>query len=326
VVIALVVWALTNRERAASACGAVLPAYWTLTAAVPTAEMLPTDGAILLQGKAWSDIPRDSGELSQAIVVTVRDAAGADVPGTVEAWYLSTEPTAIWRAMAALAPNQSFILSASALPQAERPALATGDTTLTTTFHTGDQPALPLVLQGTLRVTLETYDQPVWKDCICGNCTPNGSIRGLRARVTIPAAQGGSTTEAEGYSAWLWITNDRAHALPDGPGGTLVNLGGLERLPAGRASDVFIPVPEEDQGYVPCFTARVIDPSGHFADPPVVCLASLEVKAKIAEIDGAQGGCALVALSGPALPTWPGAIIAAALTSLARRRRARRTC
>jgi len=135
----------------------------------------------------------------------------------------------------------------------------------------------------------------------CGTgCTANGSVRALRARVSIPAVEGGFAPE--GYAAWLWITNDQPHELPDGRGGTLVNLGGIQRVERFGATDVLVSVPSEDQPYAPCFTLRVFDPAGHFVDAPPSCLARQDINATIRDLDATitppaasdSNGCALI--------------------------------
>lgn len=290
----------------ADACGSTPPAYWTLSGALPsdTQRPIPTDGAVVLSAKPWTDIYPDRGgaELLSQIDVTVRDASGAVVEGLVDAWY-GTGAAVSWRPRGPMAPNSFFTLQAVANSTALRPAGAIGETTLAIAFATGNPSAPPLRLQGNLQARLETYDLALWKDCNnCGSgCTPNGSVRSLRARVTIPAVEGGYTPE--GYAAWLWVTNDQPHQLPDGRGGTLVNLGGIKSVETGGTTDVLVAVPSEDEPYAPCFALRVFDPAGHFVDAPPLCLARQDINTTIRNLDGTttapavhsdDRGCAIV--------------------------------
>jgi hypothetical protein len=148
-------------------------------------------------------------------------------------------------------------------------------------------------LAGAMHVALETADVQLWKDCNdCGTgCAPNGSARVLRARVTVPVVEGGYFPA--GPAAWLWVSNDQPHDLPDGRGGTLVNLGGVDRLEIGRPTELIRDVPAEDQPYAPCFSLRVFDPAGHHVDAPALCMPRLDVKATIREIDSHGTGCAV---------------------------------
>jgi len=167
IVVILVGSALFGRGRA-DACGASSPAYWTLTAAAPSdlQQPIPTDGAILLLAKPWTEIypDRGGGELLSQIEVTVRDEAGAAVEGLVEPWYGAAGAAVSWRPRTPMAPSSSFSLQAATSSTALRPATAIGETTLAMTFATGAAAAPPLHLQGNLQAHLETYELPLWKD------------------------------------------------------------------------------------------------------------------------------------------------------------------
>jgi hypothetical protein len=279
---------LCTGSRAARACGQPAPAYWTLTGAAPSDDRdpIPTDGVILLSGKAWAEVHIGASELASIADIVVRDAAGAVVPGVVEVWPPSTVPTLAWRPRAPLAARGLFTLDAGVSPLAPRPPAAVGDASLSTVFATGPDPAPALRLTGGLQVNLETYDLELLKICNnCGGtgCGSNGTVRALRARVRIPSFSGGYTPD--GYGAWLWISNDQPHELPDGQGGTFLNLGAMvPALPDGT-TEVLLSVPVEDSPYAPCFSARVFDPSGHFVDAPPLCLARQDVMATIRDLD-----------------------------------------
>jgi hypothetical protein len=289
----------------------------------PDGQPIPTDGAIVLTAKAWTDVypDRHASELISLVEVSVFDSANVLVPGTVEAWYAGAGASVAWRPLAPLPPNATFRVEGSVESRAPRPANAVGETTLRFQFATAAAPAPPLRLAEGMRVVLETYDHQL-QDCgpCGGGCTPKASIRGLRARVSIPTAEGGYTPD--GYGAWLWLSDDRPHELPDGRGGALVNPGGFETVAPGRPTEVLLPIPEEDQAYAPCFSLRVFDPSGHFADAPPLCLPRMDVKSTINTLDGKPqpAGCALV---GTRQAVGPLAALPMALVVLACGRRAR---
>jgi hypothetical protein len=306
----------------ARACGASPPAYWTLSGALPASgQTIPTDGAVLLIGKAWADVyPNRSGEelINDGLAVSVRDAADALVAGKLETWWYGGDAVVAWRPTSPLPASSSFRLEATARSSTARPAGVVGDTVLRTDFATGPGPAAALRLAGDVAVRLETYQAELFKNCNnCGTgCTPNGSVRALRARVTLPATEGGFAPD--GYLAWVWMTNDRPHDLPDGRGGTLVNLGGVCHLEPGKPAEVLLSVPGEEQPYSPCITTRIFDPAGHFTDPPPLCLPRIDVNETIRMLDGApatsppptpsEGGCA-VAPSTSASAGLPGALL-----------------
>src|SRR4051812_7210841 len=213
----------------ARACGVSPPAYWTLLgASLGPDDLVPTDGVFLIAGKAWTDVypDRSPGELASGTTVIVHDAGGALVPGVVQGWYGGSAPLLAWKANTLLAANAVYTLDAAIMGNPKRPPGAAGETTLHATFHVGPGPAAPLRLTGELGVSLDTYDRLLWKECNgCGTgCKPAGTLRTLRALVTIPAVTGGQV--AESYGALLWLTSDRPHEFPNTSDGTNADLSG----------------------------------------------------------------------------------------------------
>jgi hypothetical protein len=222
----------------------------------------------------------DSDELLGQVLVTVSDSAGVHVPGNVEAW--SGGAVAVtWHPARPLPPNTSFTLTAVIIGPGVAPPAASRGTNLTAVFHSGPSAASPLRLAGDLRATLETYDAPRWGSCTdCGTgCVSSGSVRSLRARVSIPAAEGGFTLDT--YAAELQLfrnsPGDRSSAIP-----------GLtaERLTAGQPLELLRPLWPESAPFAPCFTLRVTDPAGHHVDAPPLCLPALDVNETIERLDG----------------------------------------
>lgn len=291
--------------RAAGACGPSPPAFWTLTNVAPgPGQTMPIDGGIVIFGKAWTDVFPDRGgdELAQAVEVSVRDTAGVAIKGITEAWWGSAEAALLWRPEVPLPAGAAFRIDATVTANPQRPPGVTGETSFASDFHTTTTTAPPLRLAHEMRLSLETYDVQLAKDCnSCGGgCTPNGSVRSLRARVTIPPVEGGHTPD--GYAAWLGLQ-----------GGGLVNSRGIERLPRGQAVEVLLGLPAEGVAYAPCFSLQVLDPAGHTVDAEPVCLPSMMIEDTIKQLDGAKSsasggaGCALSAApvgTAPAAPAF----------------------
>jgi hypothetical protein len=329
---------LASEPRYARACGSAPPTYWTLVDASPApGELVPTDGAIVIAGKSW--IAGAGGGLGGLMKVTVFHDLGVEVPGSLAEWYVASGPAVVWRPDAALLPNTRFEMMASVESMAAPPAGVTGAPILNAGFSTGSGAAPALRLAGEMQVAFETYDQPLQTGCNdCGTgCTAAGSLRSLRARVTLPAVEGGYTPDA--YAAWLWLTNDQPHPLPDGPSTSMVNLGGLERLVPGQATEVVREVPPEGIPYAPCFSLQVLDPSGHHVDAAPLCLPRMDVAATIRQLDaksspfgpapvtsagsGGTGGCAVGQAREPRAAVIVVSALLVAFAAGSRRRRAR---
>lgn len=318
---------------AALACGASPEAYWTVRDFLTDSGTVAVDGAFVVTGKSWTDVypDRGSGEFAQTVRVDVNDDAGVVVQGITDAWWSSHGAAVAWRPASALVPGARYQAVVRTASLVSRPQGADGVDVLRAEFRASEGRAPQLKLSGALQVGIESYDQPRFKDCICGQCsTPDGTVRALRARITIPAVDGGSAPG--GYAAWVWLSDDVAHELPDGRGGSLVNLGGIERLPRGRATEVVRDIPAEDRAYAPCISVRVMDAADHHVDAMSICLAPLDVAATIAAGDqiaagrdadaaklAAPGGCSFA----PAARPWEayGSIAAVWLLLLAGGRR-----
>jgi hypothetical protein len=304
--------------RSAVACSSspVPRVYWTLTETVPPpARPLPTDGALLLKARPWSDLPAQQlRNLAPEVEVVVRDDRATVVPGAVEAWPVGENPTIVWRPASPLAPGASFSVEARATSEVPRPAGATGETLLRASFDTGPGLAPPLRLMGDVDAKLETYDQPVFKDCnpCGGGCTPNGTVPALRARITIPPVEGGHAPD--GYAVSVWVAQGRPTGAGDA--GTRVDQPGADRLASGAATELVRPIVQADESYSPCIIVRVFDSAGHFAEPPPVCLPPTDANGPARS----RAGCAIGAVSG-ADPGGAGLVVGAALTLLIARRR-----
>jgi hypothetical protein len=311
--------------RLASACGATPLTEWKLERVLPAAgQAVPTDGALVIQRRALAPAGEGSRAASEVSVI-VRDAAGVAIPGTTEPWYDEGQ-SLIWRPQASLPAGATLSVEASVGAPSSAPA-ATDGLRLAETVQTSAGPAAPLRLLGELAVSIETYDQPTVLPCTpCVACPPGPPIRALRARVTIPAVEGGFA--AAGYNAWVWLTDDHPHPLPDGPtSGSEVNVGGLERLGQGSQPMVaFREVPAEGRDYSPCVSVRVYDPAGHFEDRST-CLPALNVAATIADLDAGHAqssGCSVGGTSRGASAVWLGLLGALALARLLAARTLRR--
>ena len=305
---ALGVLVLTLSARTAVACGSAPPGYWTWGTSVPVpAEGLPLDGAMLLTGVTWGESGQPSEVISPgSFEVSVRDAAGALVPGETSRWLFYV----VWRPTSPLPPASEFTLDAVARSAIPRPPGIAGEPTMQRKFRSSDRATTQLQLSGALQIALETHDLDVYTGCnSCGTvCTIAGTARALRARVTLPTVTGGHAPV--GYNAALWLSNDQAKQLPDGPGGSLVNFGVWQVVLAGKPAEALIEIPEQDRPYAPCFSLQVTDPAGHATIAPPVCLPSIDVPKKISELDGTSdaGGCSMT----PA-PRRPPAFALAAL-------------
>jgi hypothetical protein len=317
---ALVVVVLALAARTAAACGQAPPGYWTWGTSAPVpAEGLPLDGAMLLTGVTWGE----SGQPSEIATpgtheITVRDAAGALVPGQTTPWLFYV----VWRPTSPLPPATEFTLEAVSTSAIPRPPGIAGEPTLQRKFRSGDRAAPPLQLSGALQIALETHDLDVHTGCNnCGTgCTVARQVRALRARVSLPITTGGQSSV--GYSANLWLTNDQPRQPPLQPGGTLVSLGVWRVVLPDQPAEALIAIPEEERPYAPCFSLQVTDPAGHSVVAPPVCLPSMDVTRKIHELDGTSdggGGCN-VTQAPPRVPALTLAALALLLAAMLRRR------
>jgi hypothetical protein len=318
------------------ACGATRPSTYVLTGSRAGAA-IARNGAVLLTGRGFNpDDARDVGNagiMRSYLLATVTDEHGQHVPGHVEPWFDPQVPTVAWQPLAPLPANSGFTMMALLIQPGVAPPSAAAGTSLQVTFRSSDQLAPPLRLHGELVATLETYDLPLAHCNDCGTgCQPYATVRALRARISVPAVEGGVPTDH--YAGQLLVAPNQPVDLATRGWGTDV-----ERLPPGTAIEVLRPLPSGDAPYAPCFSLRVGDPAGHTTNATPLCLPTLDVNATIERLDGKPPvttpapvaksptpveGCAFAGGAG-GRTTWAwSAFVLALLTTrrLAKRRRA----
>jgi hypothetical protein len=314
--------------RVAGACGASPPTEWRLQAVVPAAGgTIPTDGAIVIRRQALAPVGLGSPDAA-TVVVTVRDATNVPIPGDVSPWF-DAGSSLVWTPKAPLPADATLAVEATVGAPSSAPA-ATDGTKVTALLQVGAGPAPALHVAGDLEIAYEAYDATTPTDCpsSCSSCPAGPPVRALRARVTLPPVTGGFAPVD--YLAWLWLTDDVPHVLPDGPSTGNVALGGVERLGDGtRPTVAFRPIAKEAQDYAPCFSVRVVDPAGHF-DDLTHCMPKVNVDATLAALDqpapgatagttsaAGSGGCAV---GGPGVPGAASVFVLALLAARASRR------
>jgi len=205
------------------------------------------------------------------------------------------------------------------------PPEVTGATSLTFTFTTGDDLTPVAETGGELTMELEVYDRPVGGCGPCGDCgEPEGTVRDVRARITIPPLRGGF--EQDGYRGWLAVRED-VPATFDGPGEPGDGAGVVPTvyvsIVPGEPQVVYAPLPEPDHRFRPCVSLGAWDPAGHMWTVAPVCFDETRPSDLLAGDMPAGGGasCA-VAAGAPPAATWI-ATLALALAVAGLRRRSR---
>lgn len=277
--IAVVVVLAAGVPQRARACGASPTPYFTLAGSVPEdgAVGVPRDLGIVLIADAWWDVP-DVPAIFPGFPPTsihLFDAATDTEIPVHEVPWMSGPPTAAWHPDAPLAPRTAYRVEAVLADQGWMPPEASGPTRLTFTFTTGDDLAPALEATGELAMELETYDRQLFANCgPCGDgCVPAGTVRDVRARITIPALGGGF--DQDGYRAWAAVRED-VPATFDTPGEPNDGAGVVPTvyapLVAGTPTVVYGAIPDLDRSYRACVSLGAWDPAGHMASVAPVCL------------------------------------------------------
>lgn len=263
--------------RPAQACGASPSPYWTLAGSVPEdkAVGVPRDLGIVLITRAWINEPGGPGFPYDSHSVRLYEAAtDTEVPIHADISWMSDRPTNAWRPDAPLAPDTEYRVEAMLADQGPLPAEVSGPTELTFTFTTGADLAPAIEVAGELAMELEAYDEEQLDCGPCGNgtCVPAGTVRRVRARVTIPALSGGFGDD--GYRGWLAVRPD-VPATFAGPGepsdGSGLGSTSYVSIVPGAPTVVYVPLSELDRTYRPCFSLGAWDPGGHMSPVAPVC-------------------------------------------------------
>ncbi len=316
--------------RRASACGALPTPYFTLIGSVPAdgAVGVPRDLGIVLSARAWGYEPEGSAIFPGFVTTSIHlfeVATDAEVPLRSIPW-MSGLPTAAWYPVAPLAPRTGYRVEAVLADQGAMPAEVTGPTRLTFRFTTGDELAPALEALGGLAMELETYDRDVFDCGPCGSgCVTAGTVRDVRARITIPALRGGF--DQDGYRGWVAVREDTpatfgAPGEPDDGAGIFPTV--YVPFAPGAPTIVYAPVADLDRSYRACVSLGAWDPAGHMPSVAPVCLDAMRPSDLLAAEapPGASAGCAVMPRVSPDA-AWV-APLALALAAARPWRRARR--
>ncbi len=240
------------------------------------------------------------------LAVKVQDVeTGATIAGRQIEWHSDEELVAAWYLDEPLLPLRTYRLEASI---AEFEDLPEGEP-MVSTFTTSESLLEPLGLVGEFEISLEGYDAEVQScdNTSCGpaNCIPAGTRRALRARISLPAVQGGQAID-NGYRARLYFTDDTLPNVtePDLDGFTPrdedhdVGITHYFRVGANERTILEQEIFEEPFDYAPCFMFVVWDPAGNKVETgtclPVMSPGEVRMLAAADELpsrsDGANRG------------------------------------
>lgn len=285
----------------ADACGALPSPTFTIS------RVSPSDGS--------SEIARDTGIIVGAIpssspggptefaaVDLIDVSSGEASPLTSVSWFSlgGPEETMAVHPVEPLAPQHDYRIEAT---------LRGGSAAaLVSSFSTSDALLEPLVLTGTISLSLRSGQVDVVECGPCGGeCKVAGKQPALLADVQLPVPKGGQGV----YLGALHFTDDEpAHISARDPSSTdgqphEVMVTQFVKLEADEAQTLHQEIFVEDASYAGCFTFAVWDPAGNVAHASG-CLPSMspdEIRAR-ARGGSTLFGCSVSARAPTTMPAW----------------------
>jgi hypothetical protein len=241
---------------AARACGAAPTPWYTIDRQAPLGEGVLLD-AVLSVEMLETASPSEASLLLPTLELSV---AGANATTEVLPRERGTTNRLTFVPPKALLPlttyHASFHTGQTLVSGGEAPAQPTS---VTWEFTTGEDSSEPLTLDGKLAVSLEPGQDPVYT---CGNdcgtdCVESSHVAVTKARVTLPLVTGGVPGK---FFGTLTLTGEN------------VSLERPVELTPGKAAEVLITLPQEEQPYTPCFAFEVSDDRGSSAKAKELCL------------------------------------------------------